>query len=549
MALFASPVSASADTKAGIKPGSFFYFFDTTFEKVNLFFTFNPENKAQKNLEYADERLAEAEAVAEEKNTDAVKTAVAGYESSIALAAEESSQIKDKGKTEGLLNSIADNISKHQEILAEVYNKVPDEAKEAITKAIEVSKRGQEEAMRQVAELKGEVEKLKQEVAELKKGKGQVSEIEKLRGEIEDLKKKTNTQIVAQPKPATQSVTMGVKLSNSQIITKIKPTTVYITTESGSGSGMIFTADGYILTNDHVVKGVSVAKISLSTGEVINGTVIGRDEVIDLAVIKLNTTKQLPKIDFGDSDKTQQGDEVFTFGFPFGIEGDVSFKEGTISRRIENYFETSAEIHPGNSGGPLVNRYGQVIGINTAIFGKSISGIQLGETIKLAIPINNAKNLIPDLKAGKVFINEAARAKEAEEKRKIEETKKEAERVAAEARAKEAEEKRRIEEENKRIEAQILVAQQCVQSKKAILAEYNTKKLNLERQIADRKAKYYTDYDALTESFRGRGVTASGVQGQYDALLREANKDIELWNLELEKLYVEYSSKLNQFQC
>lgn len=248
------------------------------------------------------------------------------------------------------------------------------------------------------------------------------SEIEKLRSEIEELKKKTSAPTIAQPKLSTpignikklvtESTAQDAKLSNSQIITKVKPATVYIATENGSGSGMIFTTDGYVLTNSHVVKGVSVAKVSLSTGEVINGTVIGRDEVIDLAVIKLDTTKQLPKIDFGDSDKTQQGDEVFAFGFPFGIEGDVSFKEGTISRRIENHFETSAEVHPGNSGGPLVNRQGQVVGINTAIFGKSISGIQLGETIKLAIPINIANNLIADLKAGRNIVVESQEEKQ-----------------------------------------------------------------------------------------------------------------------------------------
>ena len=100
-----TPISAlAASNSAGIKPGSFFYFFDTTFEKVNLFFTFNPQKKAQKPLEHAEERLAEAEAVAEEKNTNAVKTAVAGYESNIALAAEESKQINDKEIAEGLVN-------------------------------------------------------------------------------------------------------------------------------------------------------------------------------------------------------------------------------------------------------------------------------------------------------------------------------------------------------------------------------------------------------------------------------------------------------------
>ncbi|MFA5888765.1 MAG: trypsin-like peptidase domain-containing protein [Candidatus Paceibacterota bacterium] len=330
---------------------------------------------------------------------------------------------------------------------------------------------------------------------------------------------------------------------------KVKPATVYITTESSSGSGMIFTTDGYVLTNEHVVSGFTTVKVSLSTGEIMSGSVLGRNELIDLAVIKLNTTKQLSKIDFGDSDKVQQGDEVFTFGFPFGIEGDVSFKEGTISRRIETYFETSAEIHPGNSGGPLVNRYGQVIGVNTAIYGKSISGVQLGETIKLAIPINIAKNIISDLKAGKTVIDEATRVKEAEEERKIEEAKQEAERIASETAAKIAEENRKIEEENERIEAQILARQQCVQNKNAITTEYNTKKLYLEQQIINRKSKYYTDYAALNESFKGRMVTKSGVQWEFDALLREANADIERWNLELSNLYIEYSSKLNQFQC
>lgn len=186
MALFASPVSASTKTKAGIKPGSFFYFFDTTFEKLSLFLTFNPEKKAQKALEYADERLAEVQAIAEEKNPDAVKTAIANYESNIALATEKSKEVKDKGQVENLLTLITDNTSKNQEILTSVLAKVPDEAKEAITRAIEASRKGQEEAMKQVAELKGEVEQLKKEVAELKK-------------------KSTPAPVVSVPKPQTQN--------------------------------------------------------------------------------------------------------------------------------------------------------------------------------------------------------------------------------------------------------------------------------------------------------------------------------------------------------
>ena len=199
--VFVSPVSASVAANAGVKPGSFFYFFDTAFEKVNLFFTFNPENKAKKAIEYADERLAEIEAIAEEKNPDAVKTAIANYENNVALATEKSKEVKDKGQAENLLALIENNTSKNQEVLADVLTKVPEEAKDVILKAIEVSKKGQEEAIRQIAELKSEVEQLKKEVSDLKentqspsvnKTTNQTTEIEKLKKEVEDLKNKAN---------------------------------------------------------------------------------------------------------------------------------------------------------------------------------------------------------------------------------------------------------------------------------------------------------------------------------------------------------------------
>ena len=203
--VFVAPVQASAATSAGVTPGSFFYFFDTTFENISLFFTFSPEQKAQKALEYADERLAEIEAVAEEKNPDAVKTAIANYESNIALATEKSKEVKDKGQAETLLNSIAGNNSRNQDVLAAVLIKVPEEARAAITQAIEASKKGQEEATRQITELKKEVAELKQELESLKgelknkeeepaasgdKKDEQTKAVDKLKSEIESLKKK-----------------------------------------------------------------------------------------------------------------------------------------------------------------------------------------------------------------------------------------------------------------------------------------------------------------------------------------------------------------------
>jgi len=203
-------------------------------------------------------------------------------------------------------------------------------------------------------------------------------------------------------------------LSNTEIVAEVKPATVYIETTEGVGSGMIIDAEGYILTNAHVVAGVSTAKVKLSDGHLYSAEVKGRDEIIDIAILKISG-QNFPFVKFGDSDAIAQGNNVFTLGYPFGLEGDVSFKEGTISRRISDgdvtYLETSAEIHPGNSGGPLVNHFGEVVGINSAGFGKSIEGVTIGETIKLAIPINVVKGLISDLKTGREILVEDKSAK------------------------------------------------------------------------------------------------------------------------------------------
>lgn len=202
-------------------------------------------------------------------------------------------------------------------------------------------------------------------------------------------------------------------LTNKEIITRVRPATVYIETEDGAGSGMIIGADGMVLTNAHVVERTNSAYVTLITGEKYAGQVIGRDEVADLALIRIFPAQvPIPKVEFGNSDSVEQGDEVFTLGFPFGIKGSASFKEGTISRVISDgqttYIETSAEIHPGNSGGPLVNRKGQIVGVNTATYGKMIAGMQLGETIKLAIPSNVALRLIPMLKEGRSVVLDTA---------------------------------------------------------------------------------------------------------------------------------------------
>lgn len=205
--IFIAPIQVSAAANAGVKPGSLFYFFDTAFENVGLFFTFGSENKTRKALEYADERLAEAEESANENDPKAVEKAMSGYKEEISLATEKSKGLKDEERAKELLNIVSENTVKHQEILAGVLEKVPEEAKQAILNAIEVSKKGQEEATRQIAELKKEVSELKQELENLKgelkdkeeepKASGdkrdeQAKTIDKLKSKIESLKKKVS---------------------------------------------------------------------------------------------------------------------------------------------------------------------------------------------------------------------------------------------------------------------------------------------------------------------------------------------------------------------
>jgi serine protease Do len=177
---------------------------------------------------------------------------------------------------------------------------------------------------------------------------------------------------------------------------------VYIKAGSSSGSGFIINSTGSIITNAHVVKDMDTVNIKLSDGRSFIGSVVGRDKGKDIALINIYING-LEYIQLGDSSssKLKQGDRVIAFGYPFGLDGEVSIKEGTISRRLYDgdttYLETSAEIHPGNSGGPLVNSRGDVVGMNVAILGEAINGVLIGETIKLAIPINVVKNLIPTL--------------------------------------------------------------------------------------------------------------------------------------------------------
>jgi len=170
--------------------------------------------------------------------------------------------------------------------------------------------------------------------------------------------------------------------------------------ESNSvGSGFIISKEGYIVTNYHVVKGAKKITVTMLNGDVYDAQYIGGDEELDIAVIKIKPTKDLPVLEMGDSDKLQIGEWAIAIGNPLGFQHTVTV--GVISatgRKIPkpdgsgyytNLIQTDAAINPGNSGGPLLNIYGQVIGINTAIINPT-QAMNIG----FAIPINTAKRFI-----------------------------------------------------------------------------------------------------------------------------------------------------------
>ena len=166
------------------------------------------------------------------------------------------------------------------------------------------------------------------------------------------------------------------------------------------GSGVIVTADGYILTNNHVVEDADEINVTLSTFEEYEAKIIGRDPKSDLALIKIEPKADLQYVTFGNSEKLRVGEWVLAIGNPFGLQqtvtsGIVSAKGRSInSQSYGNFIQTDASINPGNSGGPLFNLDGEMVGVNTAIFSRTGGNIGIG----FAIPVNMAKNVFAQLK-------------------------------------------------------------------------------------------------------------------------------------------------------
>ena len=174
--------------------------------------------------------------------------------------------------------------------------------------------------------------------------------------------------------------------------------------QKGSGSGVIIRPDGYIVTNNHVVAGATKISVTLNNNQQYDATVVGTDPVTDVAIIKVDATG-LPTIPLGDSDALRLGEWVLAIGSPLGMQLRSTITAGIVSAKgrsmpdnsgefkIESFIQTDAAVNPGNSGGALVNKKGELVGINTAIV--SQTGAYSGYSF--AVPVNIVKRVVDDL--------------------------------------------------------------------------------------------------------------------------------------------------------
>jgi len=225
----------------------------------------------------------------------------------------------------------------------------------------------------------------------------------------------TQQQTDTSPNPVTTS---PIQLNGSltTLYQDVLPGVVSLFAGTSQGSGFVFDSEGHIITNNHVVEGVSMVEIAFSTGFKAHGTVIGTDADADIAVIKVDApANEIHPLAIGDSDSLQVGQSVVAIGNPFGLDGTMTL--GIISGlgRTQqahaaptgggffsnaDIIQTDAAINPGNSGGPLFNLYGEVVGINQSIRTDNfneLTGNAVNSGVGFSISINLVKKIVPVL--------------------------------------------------------------------------------------------------------------------------------------------------------
>lgn len=210
--------------------------------------------------------------------------------------------------------------------------------------------------------------------------------IESLQDLIEDVEKQNNIEL---SELKTQLENIDVSSDFTAIVDDVINSVVSVIAGSTQGSGAVISANGYIVTNYHVVQGASSIKVLTYSGQLHDAAFIGAETTTDLAVLKVNAN--LPKLDFADSDSVKVGEKVIALGNPGGF--DFSVTEGIISavhrtgpNGLSIYLQTDVPVNPGNSGGPLVNKNGKIVGINNF----KITGF---ESLAFAIESNTVKQV------------------------------------------------------------------------------------------------------------------------------------------------------------
>ena len=207
---------------------------------------------------------------------------------------------------------------------------------------------------------------------------------------------------------AENTVNSVVHVKNTAIRTQVNPVDIFFGNGSGkrkyeqvgTGSGVIISQDGYIVTNNHVISGASEIEITLNNRQKYKAKLIGTDKENDIALLKIDTDVDLPYIPFANSDNIKIGEWVLAVGNPYNLTSTVT--AGIVSAKgrdlegnagVESFIQTDAAVNPGNSGGALVNTRGELVGINTAISSKTGSFVGYS----FAVPSNIAKKIIDDL--------------------------------------------------------------------------------------------------------------------------------------------------------